>query len=305
MSGLVRQLCLIAGAVSCALGATGCSNASSAEASSASVTVVASTDVWGDIAATVGGRRVSVTSLVTSPDQDPHSYTASARDELAVSKADVVVENGGGYDDFMRQLAAAVKADPTVVDAVDVSGLTSQRGGSEPNEHVWYDLPAAERVARAMATAFGKVDPAHAASYASNARSFDSAVDRLIRREAVLARELGGVGVAVTEPVPLYMLDAIGVRNETPAAFSRAVEEGGDVSVATLDTTLGLLTGHRVAALVVNEQTTDPFTERLKAAAAAAGVPVVGVTETLPDDLHYLAWMARNLDHLDTALSAR
>jgi zinc/manganese transport system substrate-binding protein len=303
MSGLVRRLCLIAAAATCALATTGCADASSAEASSASVTVVASTDVWGDIAATVGGRRVNVSSLVTSPDQDPHTYTASARDELAVSKADVVVENGGGYDDFMRQLVAAANADPTVIDAVDVSGLTAHAG--EPNEHVWYDLHAAEKVAHAMAAAFGRVDPAHAAHYASNARRFDSVLDRLIRREAALKRHLGAVGVAVTEPVPLYMLDAIGVTNQTPAAFSRAVEEGGDVSVATLETTLGLLTGHRVAALVVNEQTTDPFTERVKAAAIAAGVPVVGVTETLQDDVHYAAWMAQNLDHLDTALSPR
>jgi zinc/manganese transport system substrate-binding protein len=267
------------------------------------VTVVASTDVWGDIAATVGGQKVFVTSLVRSPDQDPHNYTASARDELAVSKADVVVENGGGYDDFMRQLVAAAKADPAVIDAVAVSGLTGPDG--VPNEHVWYDLDAAEKVARSMAAAFEKVDPAHAAYYASNARSFDSAVDRLIRREADLKRTVRGVGVAVTEPVPVYMLDAIGVADETPAAFSRAVEEGGDVSVATLDTTLGLLTGHRVAALVVNEQTTDPFTERVRAAATSAGVPVVGVTETLPADVHYAAWMAHNLDHLDTALSPR
>jgi zinc/manganese transport system substrate-binding protein len=303
MSGLFRRLCPIAAAVTCALVTTGCADASSAEASSASVTVVASTDVWGDIAATVGGHRVNVSSLVTSPDQDPHTYTASARDELAVSKADVVIENGGGYDDFMRQLVAAAKADPTVIDAVDVSGLTAH--GGEPNEHVWYDLHAAEKVARSMAAAFGRVDPAHAADYASNARSLVSVLDRLMRREAVLKRHLGGVGVAVTEPVPLYMLDAIGVTDETPTAFSRAVEEGGDVSVATLETTLGLLTGHRVAALVVNEQTSDPFTERVKAAATEAGVPVVGVTETLPDDVHYAAWMADNLDHLDTALRRR
>jgi zinc/manganese transport system substrate-binding protein len=246
---------------------------------------------------------VNVTSLVTSPDQDPHTYNASARDELAVSKADVVVENGGGYDDFMRQLVAAAKADPTVIDAVDVSRLAAHR--DEPNEHVWYDLEAAEKVARSMAAAFGKVDPAHAADYASNARSFDSTVDRLIRHEAVLKRHVGGVAVAVTEPVPVYMLDAIGVADVTPAAFSRAVEEGGDVSVATLDATLGLLTGHRVAALVVNEQTADPFTERVRAAATSAGVPVVGVTETLPTDVHYADWMAHNLDHLDTALSRR
>jgi zinc/manganese transport system substrate-binding protein len=113
------------------------------------------------------------------------------------------------------------------------------------------------------------------------------------------------VGVAITEPVPLYMLDAIGVVNETPAAFSAAVEQGGEVSVSTLDRTLALLSGHQVAALVYNEQTTDPLTERVKSAAGEAGVPVVAVTETLPDSLHYATWMAANLDRLDTALSSR
>jgi zinc/manganese transport system substrate-binding protein len=303
MFSVVRQLCLIIGSASCALTMTGCASASTAATRGATVTVVASTDVWGDIAATVGGPKVQVTSLVTSPDQDPHTFTASARDELAVSKADVVIENGGGYDDFMSSLLSALSSEPTVIDAVDVSGHGAD--GGELNEHVWYDLSTAEKVAHAMADAFGAVDHAHASYYAANARTFGSRVDRLIHRETILERRLGGVGVAITEPVPLYMLDAIGLVDETPAAFSAAVEEGGEVSVSTLDTTLALLSGHQVAALVYNEQTTDPLTERVKSAAGEAGVPVVAVTETLPDSLHYATWMAANLDRLDIALSSR
>jgi zinc/manganese transport system substrate-binding protein len=265
--------------------------------------VVASTNVWGNIAETVGGTQAQVTSLISSPDQDPHSFTASARDELAVTKADVVIENGGGYDDFMDALTSAGDAHPTVINAVDVSARRSH-SGSGFNEHVWYDLPTAERMARRMATAFARADPRLGTEYHRNAAAFTDDVDRLIHREALLKERLGGVAVAVTEPVPGYMLDAIGADNLTPAQFSAAVEEDGDVSVSTLDQTLSLLTDHRVAALVYNTQTSDPLTERVKAAAADAGVPVVAVTETLPSGMGYVTWMSDNLDHLVSALSS-
>src|SRR5690349_17989868 len=80
--------------------------------------IVASTDVWGDVAAAVAGPHARVTSIITDPSADPHEYEASARTRLEVSRADVVVENGGGYDDFMHRLVSGTKA--TVVDAVDV-----------------------------------------------------------------------------------------------------------------------------------------------------------------------------------------
>jgi zinc/manganese transport system substrate-binding protein len=243
-----------------------------------------------------------VTSLLSSPAQDPHEYIASARDELAVSKADVVIENGGGYDDFVDRLIEAGDARPAVINAVDVSGLSSP-DGRELNEHVWYDLPTAQRVARRMAAAFGEADPARAAEYHRNAASFDSSVERLVHREAILERRYDGVRVATTEPVAGHMLAAIGAIDETPAQFSAAVEEGNDVSVAALDDTLTLLSDHRVAALVYNAQTSDPLTDRAKAAAVDSGVPVVAVSETLPTTDSYVSWMAENLDHLETALS--
>jgi zinc/manganese transport system substrate-binding protein len=267
------------------------------------VTVVSSTNVWGDIAQQVGGPHVQVTALLSSSAQDPHEYIASARDELAVSKADVVIENGGGYDDFVDRLLEAGDAHATVIDAVDVSGLSSPSVGRGLNEHVWYDLPTAEEVARRMATAFGDADPPRAAEYHRNAATFDSSVAPLVRREAMLRRLYDGVRVAVTEPVAGYLLGAIGAVDETPVKFSAAVEEGNDVSVAALDETLTLLRDHRVAALVYNAQTSDPLTERAKNAALDAGVPVVAVTETLPDTDSYATWMAGNLDHLETALS--
>jgi zinc/manganese transport system substrate-binding protein len=301
MPNPARPLSLLL-ALACGLATAGCGGLAATSGRPPRVVAVASTDVWGDIASTVGGPRVQVTSFISSPGQDPHSFTASARDELAVSKADVVIENGGGYDDFMRQLVDAGHSHATVLDAVQISGL-GHPSAAIVNEHVWYDLPTAEKVAHRVARAFTHADPAHAALYRRNAARFDSSVDVLIQREATMKRRLSGARIAVTEPVPHYMTDAIGTVDKTPAQFSAAVEEGGDVSVSTLDEMLTLLTHHQVAALVYNDQTTGPLTLQVTSAAKDAGVPAVAVTETLPDHTDYIGWMGENLDHLDTALS--
>ena len=88
-----------------ALSLAGCSTTPAAgEGAGDTVTVAASTNVYGSLAAQIGGDRVDVTSIITSATQDPHSYEASARDRLTVQKADLVIENGGGYDGFIDTL---------------------------------------------------------------------------------------------------------------------------------------------------------------------------------------------------------
>ncbi|MFC4591702.1 metal ABC transporter solute-binding protein, Zn/Mn family [Sphaerisporangium corydalis] len=276
--------------------------AASATGSAPPVGVVASTDVYGDIARQVGGDRVAVTSFVTDPAQDPHSYEAGTRDRLALSKARVVIENGGGYDDFVDTLLKAAGNGPAVLlNAVTISGRTAPPG-EELNEHVWYDLPAMGRLADRISAALGTVDPAGAATYAAGAKAFRLRLRPLVDQEAALARTSGGAAVAVTEPVPLYMLRAAGLRNATPPAFSEAVEEGDDVSPSVLRETLALFGGGRVKALVYNEQTAGPETEQVRRAATDAGVPVVPVTETLPAGQDYIGWMTANLAALRTAL---
>jgi zinc/manganese transport system substrate-binding protein len=299
-----RSARLSAASTALLLLACGC-GATSAADTDADLRVVASTDVWGDIASTIAGPRADVTSFITSPAQDPHSFEPSARDVLAVSKADVVIVNGGGYDDFMSHLLDAADADGTVLDAVDISRASSaSTDDTSVNEHVWYDLPTVGAVAARMATAFEHADPAHAAQYRANARTFARSVDALTSREADMRRRLAGTPVGITEPVPLYLLDAIGADNVTPEQFSAAVEGGEEVSVSVLEHTLSLYTDHEVSALVYNDQTTGLLTDRVEQAAEDAGIPVVGVSETLPDGLTYLSWMRANLTHLDAAMTA-
>lgn len=263
--------------------------------------MVASTNVYGDIVEQIGGAKVDVTSIISDPDQDPHSYEANTQNQLALSKAKLVVENGGGYDDFVDRMLKSSSASAEVVNAVKVSGKTAPKGG-ELNEHVWYDFPTVAKIADRIATALGKADTADAALFTKNAEAFKTKLTALEAKEAQIKKEHAGEGIAITEPVPLYLTTASGLVNKTPEAFSEAIEEGDDVS-PVLQATLAVFSDKQVAALVYNEQTSGPQTEKSKAAAKAAGIPVVPVTETLPAGKDYLGWMTSNVDALASALA--
>ncbi|WP_285247533.1 zinc ABC transporter substrate-binding protein [Pseudarthrobacter sp. efr-133-R2A-89] len=288
----------------------------------AGVNVVASTNVYGDIARAIGGDKVKVTSIINNTAQDPHSYEATAQDRLAVSKAQLVIENGGGYDDFLHTLVEGSKLDSAaVLTAVEVSGLahpedaTDQAAASATaatdthdhgdfNEHVWYSLAAMERMADSIAGKLGTLDPASAATFTSNAASFKSGLSALHNRlDAVKASAAGGK-VAVTEPVPLYLLEDAGLENATPEQYTAAIEEGSDVPPAVLKEATDLVASKSVRLLAYNAQTEGPQTEALKKAAEAAGVPVVDFNETLPEGKTYLQWMTDNVNNISNVVEA-
>lgn len=258
--------------------------------SDATIRIVASTDVYGDIAQIVGGDDVSVTSLISGAERDPHSFEASALDQLAVSKADVVVANGGGYDPFVGALVAASASQAIVLTASEIVGLADGA-----NEHLWYDLAAMDAVAERIAKTLAELDPSNAPTFEANYAEFSSAL-------AGLEVPTHNGAVAVTEAVPLYLLESVGLVNVTPPGFTEAIEEGGDVPPTALRQTLELFENREVVMLAYNEQTASPETERVRAAAEASGVPVVSFSETLAEGETYLSWMTANLANVAAAL---
>src|SRR5262245_15072495 len=187
---------------------------------SGAVDVVASTNVYGDIARQLGGPHVSVTSVLSDPNADPHLFEPTIRDGLEVAKADVLIRNGAGYDTFMNDLADAAPSDDRVtVDAAHVLGV------EDGNPHVWYDLPRVPRIAKAITGAFVHVDALHAADYRARLRRFTSSLGAFARVGIPPGRP-----VAYTEPVPEYLVDALRLRNLSPAAFTRAIENGTEPS---------------------------------------------------------------------------
>ncbi|MHC5798077.1 metal ABC transporter solute-binding protein, Zn/Mn family [Lacisediminihabitans sp. FW035] len=286
----------------CAAG-SGPAAESSANANDGVIRVVASTNVYGDIASQIGGDLVTVDSIISDPSQDPHSYEADAQVQLALSKADIVIQNGGGYDDFVDTLLkGANNSDATVLNAATISGYDQTPATGEFNEHLWYDFPTVEKVVGRIVTSFTKLDSAAAGTFTANAAKFTAALAVLESDEAAIKATSAGEGVAITEPVPLYLLDAAGLVNKTPAKFSEAIEGGTDVSPVVLRDTLALFSEHAVKLLAYNEQTSGPETQQVLAAAKKAGVPVVPVTESLPEGKHYLTWMTDNLAAVKAAL---
>ncbi|MET3804429.1 zinc/manganese transport system substrate-binding protein [Nakamurella sp. UYEF19] len=279
-----------------------CSSTSTGGAASGQIAVVASTDVWGNIASAIGGSKVQVTSIVSDPSADPHSYEADVQNQLAISKATVIIENGGGYDDFVGKMVSSAGSKATIINAVDISGYAATQGDSL-NEHVWYDFPTVDKVVDKIRTTLTGADPAGAATFDANAKTFTATVAVLRQKEAAIKTKSAGVGVAITEPVPLYMLDAAGLTNKTPPEFSEAIEGETDAPATVVAKTLALFTGKQVKALVYNEQTTGPQTEQVLAAAKANGIAIVPVTETLPGGTDYLGWMGANLDAIAKAVA--
>lgn len=299
---LTLALAACSGGGSTASGPTTSGGAVSASAAPAagSVTVVASTNVWGDVVEQIGGDHVEVTSIITDPSADPHSFQSSPRNQLALSKAQLVVQNGGGYDDFMQTMRSSAASSAPVITAVDASGVTPQDG--ELNEHVWYDLTGTIKVADQVASELATIDPANADTYRANAAAFDQAVSELITQAEAVKAKHDGAPVAITEPVPVYLLETAGLKDVTPAEFSEAIENETDVPATVMDQTLKLFSGQQVKLLAYNEQTTGPQTEQVLAAAQANDIPTVPVTETLPDGQDYLSWMKSNIQALSQAL---
>jgi zinc/manganese transport system substrate-binding protein len=294
---------LIFSGIALSLALAGCSTAATPQKDDGLIHVVASTNVYGDIVRQVGGDRVSVTSIISDPSQDPHSYEADAQVQLALSKADIVIQNGGGYDDFVGTLLKGAN-NPKVMllNATTISGYDQKPATGEFNEHLWYDFPTVKKVAAKIESSLAKLDPKDASAFAAKGATFTDAVGVLESTEAGLKTSTAGNGVAITEPVPLYMLDAIGLVDRTPEKFSAAIQGGTDVSPVVLAETLALFSDHAVKLLAYNEQTSGPQTEQVLAAAKKAGVAVVAVRETLPVGKDYIAWMTATLAEITTAL---
>jgi zinc/manganese transport system substrate-binding protein len=327
---VTRALPVLAATALVAAAVSGCSSEPEAAGDDGTVRIVTSTNVYADIARQVAGDEAEVSSFIDSPSVDPHSFESDTRDILAVTDADLVIENGGGYDDFIDQLVEAADSDPVVLNAVEIAGVEEEHAADEEhageeehaeeehadeddhghdhgsvNEHVWYDVAAMQDLTAALGRELAELDPDNADTYTANAEDLESRLDTLLDEQAELSTSLGGAPVAVSEPVPGYLVEALGLRDLTPPAFSQAIEEGDDVSVAVLAQTLDLFSTGAVDALVYNEQTTGPTTEQVEAAADEAGVPVVGVTETLPDGEDYVSWMASNIDAVAEAVRSR
>jgi zinc/manganese transport system substrate-binding protein len=256
---------------------------------------------YADVIAQVGGPYVSVTAIETDPNTDPHSFEASPRVARQLAAARLIVENGLGYDSWATRLIAATSsAGREVIDVQTLRDLPD----STPNPHLWYDPATMPAVAAAVAADLSRLDPAHAALFAANAKKFDASLTPWLQAIAAFKAHHPHVPVAVTEPVGDYMLQALGADIKTPFSLQAAIMNGTDPSPQDVTAEMHLLTHHQVAVFVYNQQVTDPLTASFLAAAKAHHVPVVGVYETMPTGYHYQGWMLAEVNAMRCAVTA-
>jgi zinc/manganese transport system substrate-binding protein len=274
-------------------------SAATARTPNSPVEVVAAENFWGNIAAQIGGRDVKVTSLITNPNADPHLFETNAHDAALLAQAKIVIENGAGYDTWMGSLLSADGGQPDIVNAASVLHV----GGSDPNPHLWYDLPRVPSVAAAIATTLTKVAPADAATFRKNLATFDASLKPLETTLATIKKDFHNVSVAYTERVPGYLLADAELDVKTPPGFARSIEDGTDPGAADTVAMRQLLTNHDINVLLYNVQTVTPVTSQMRTLAEQHRIPVVGVSETMPANAAtYQQWQESQMVNLLHAL---
>lgn len=263
------------------------------------VRVVAGENVWGSIAAQIGGAHAAVTSIVASPQTDPHAYEPTAADARRLADAQVAVMNGVGYDPWMNRLLAAAGGSRAVLDVGELVGVPP--GG---NPHLWYDPGYVAQFSKAIANAMARVDPADRAYFLRRQAHFDNVA--LASYHEVIARiraRYAGRPVGGSESVVVYLCGALGLHLVTPPTFLRAVTQGTDVSAADKVTIDAQIRNRAIDVYLENVQNSTPDVQAQVAEARAAHIPVVAMSETLrPAGATFQAWQTAQLRALASAL---
>ncbi len=263
------------------------------------ISIVAAENFYGEAAAAIGGDSVEVTSVIVQQGTDPHDYEPTPSVATAVADADIVILNGADYDPWMGRLVEASANDTRKV--IDVASLIGRKPGDNP--HVWYDPKAMPALANALADTFAALDPAGKAGYDARRDAFLASLAPIQAKVDQIRTAFAGTPVTATEPVFGYMAEALGFKMQNDA-FQTAIMNETEPSAAAVASMEDDIKNGRVKIVFYNSQVEDPLTQHLAETAKAAGVPVVGVTETQPQGQTFTQWILGELDATAKALGA-
>jgi zinc/manganese transport system substrate-binding protein len=295
----MRRVIVLLGIVA-ALGAAGCGAVANGGPGSGTVRVVAAENFWGSIASQLGGDRATVDSIITNPNEDPHSYEPTASDARQLASAQLVIDNGVGYDPWAAKLLSAnPESGRTVLTVGDLFGL---KEGDNP--HRWYDPANVEAVANAITADLKQLDPKHSTYYDQRRATFENqdlaSYHRLI---AEIKQRYGGTAVGASESIFALQAPALGLNLATPYSFLKAISEGTEVSAQDTLTVQRQLSDHEVKVWIYNSQNATPEIQRLNALARAKHIPIATITETLsPANASFEQWQVAQLQRIAQAL---
>jgi zinc/manganese transport system substrate-binding protein len=260
--------------------------------------VLAVENFYANLVQQLGGQCVSVTTILSDPDADPHEFEPTADDVRAFQGAQLVIENGLGYDDFADKIMNAMSQKPRVVRAGDVVGL--QVGA---NPHLWYSAGYVDQIKSAILTGLKDAKPDAAEYFDAQAAGVDQAFAAYHQLIAQIADQFGNTPVGATESIFVDMAYSTGLTLITPPEFMNALSEGADPTARDVAMFQDQIKNNQIKVLVYNVQTVTPITRQLKDLATQNDIPIVGVSETLPlGSPTFQGWQANQLQLLLNAL---
>ena len=260
------------------------------------IEVVASVNQWGTVAKTLGGDNVNVTSIINSTNVDAHDYEPTTSDIAKLQKAQVIIVNGAGYDAWAVKAAQSTKA--TVVNAAEVGGV---QDGDNP--HVWFSADVRKAMAQAITDAYAKADSAKKSD-------FDKLNDQWMTEEgnvegkiAEVKQKSDGLAYAATESVASYLAEDMGLADATPSGYARATANESEPTPTDIKQFTDALKAGEIKLLVVNTQEESELTGKITDAAKSVEVPMVELTEQMPEQYDSLTdWMAALVDAFSQAI---
>ncbi len=295
----------LAGAVAAlVVAAAGCASSATSVNSADSTTVInaiGAENEYANVLAQIGGRYVHVSSILNNPNTDPHTFGSSPAVAQQVSSAELIVQNGVGYDSWISKIeAASPNSQRKVIVVQHVLGLPD----STPNPHLWYKPTTMPAVAKVMASDLSALLPAHAAYFQANLKAFDRSLAPWLSAIAQFKAKYPGTTAATTEPVADYLLQAMGITNLTPFTFQADIMNGVDPSPQDISLENGFFTQHKVKVFCYNQQVVSALTASIRQTAVKAGIPVVGFYETMPTPgYRYQSWMLAEVQAIQKAVA--
>ncbi len=264
----------------------------------AQINIVAAENFYGQLAKEIGGNQVNVQSIISNPDSDPHLFTTSPSTSKVLSQAQIIIYNGADYDSWMQQMLNNVDRSKVII--INVADLVGVKSGQNP--HIWYKPTTFPKLAQVVAQKINQLSPQNKTQVNNNLQKFITENQKTNQLINQVKSKYANTPVTATEPVFGYMADALGFQMQG-LDFQWKIMNDTDPTPKMIANYQALLTGKKVKILFYNSQVSDSITKNMQNLAKQNSIPIVGVTETMPNNQSINQWLTSEISATENALS--
>ena len=239
--------------------------------------MIATTNVWADVASAVTGEDVD--AIITGDAVDPHHYEPSAKDLSRIKGADTVVANGGAYD---AALYTAAEQD-RIIYAIPLLDEHEAHEHAHDHDHMLDSLDELEHAWFAPEKVLQVAE-----DIADRTGGDASDVKQRIGEIQSKLNAVPHVHIGMTETIAAGLVWGTELHDITPEEYVKASLNHQEPSAAAVAAFLEQIERGELDMLFVNPQSTNSATQRLADAAKAHNVPVVEIRETPPAGQNFL-----------------